>query len=105
MGIHNLCDNRTSENETTVDAVFEVDCSDCDSLGLPKNTKNWKTWISGTSVYDATMRAAGMRGLVTLYLYDEGSADQQWLGMMHEDLPEKPFNAAEALAKKLIQPY
>lgn len=105
MGIFNLCDNRTSENDTRVDAVFEVDCSDCDSLGLPKHTKSWKTWMEGVSVYDATMRASGMRGLVTLYLYDEGAARQKWLGMIHQDLPDQPFNPVDALAKKLIQPY
>ena len=107
MGIYNLCDHRSTTEDTRVDAVFEVDCSDCESFGLPKHTESWTTWIGDTSIYDATMRAGGMRGRVTLYLYDKQvcSDYHPWLLQIHPNLPKKPFNPIEALAKKLISAY
>ncbi len=105
MGIYNLCDQRSSEGDTSVDAVFEIDCSDCESFGLPKHTKNWSTWVTNTTIYDATMKASGMRGRVTLYLYDKNSCNEAWLSWLHPELPETPFNPIEAREKKLIQPY
>lgn len=107
MGIYNLRDERSSVKDTAVDAVFEVDCTDCEGFGLPRNTKSWTAWVGDTTIYDATMKASGMRGRVTVHLYDKDTCREHhpWLTWIHPELPDKPFNPGDALKKDLIAPY
>ena len=107
MSVHNICDHRSDDKNTQVDVVFEIDCSD-PAHGVPKSApKRWNAWMSSTSVYSAFMSAGGMKGLVTMYFYDQGVVKEHhpMMTWIHPDLDDQPFNAQEALKKELIRPY
>ena len=107
MSIFNIRDHRTSDKETRVDVVFEVDCKDWSNLGLPRDSKNWVGWTANTSIYDASVRAIQIKGLVTLYFYDKGKIkrDFEEITWIHPDIEERPFDPQEALKQKLIGHY
>ena len=108
MSLYNIHDHRTSDKQTEVDIVFEVNCEDYEHLGLPKScVRRWTGWTPNISIYSASIRAGQIRGLVTLYLYDSGKIQRDFaeITWLHPDISEKQFNPTEAIEKKLLQVY
>ena len=107
MSLFNIHDQRTSK-ETNVDAVFEVDCTDYENLGLPKTCKrHWTGWQTDISIYDASMRVGKIKGLVTLFLYDAGKIKEDFdqFSRIHPEIEEEPLDMVAAWRKNLTQVY
>lgn len=107
MTVFNVNDHRSNENDTKIDVVFEVDCSDCSSFGLPQGTESWTTWIPDTTVYSAMMRAGSFKGRVTMHLYDMDMVKEyhNQLTHLHPQLVPDQYNPSDALKRNLVTSY
>ena len=97
MSVFNVIDSRSNEKTTRCDVVYEIDHHDWKALGLSKPAPDMTEWVDHSSVYDAIFKAMGFKGLVTVYLYDDGQLEdtKNLLCMIHPDIKDKMMDTSE----------
>jgi len=108
VSISNIIDNRSVNEDTRCDVVFEITCEDYESLGIPRGTESFTEWMPDFSVYSAIMAGMQFKPSVILHLYDVGTITGTIKDLIkqriHPKMKENPIDFTR-ISKKLWSPY